>query len=121
MVKRIFAASSFGLYILAFLLFFMVGLFAAMLFGAGKDQMLAGGPIVLFWGLIFAVLAVVASVILALHTSPKTIVTVNWVLLVIVVLLYGIGYYSFNKRSNNESAPEPPTQTTVPLEPATSF
>ena len=114
MVKRIFAASSFGLYFLAFLLFFLVGLFAAKLFGAGEGQMLAGGAIVLFWGLIFAVLAVVASAILVMYSSPKTIIKVNWVLLIIVVLLYGIGYYNFNKRVKNESAPESPTQTTAP-------
>ncbi len=117
MVKRIFKASSIGLYFLAFLLFFVIGLYAAKLSGAGKDQMLAGGAIVLFWGLIFAVLAVVASAVLALYASPKTVVRINWALLILVLFIYGIALYKISTRENNDPVPDPPSETTAPAVP----
>ena len=85
-------------------LFFIVGLYVAKLCGAGKNQMLAGGAIVLMWGLLFALGAFIASLFVVRLVSQKMVIYLNWILLILVLGLYGYGYYRLSTRVKKEPA-----------------
>ena len=115
-MSKFFRLASIGFYFLNVLLFFVVGLYAAKLTGAGKNQMLAGGAIVLMWGVMFAGLAFIASIFIVRFASLKTIKTTNWILLILVVFIYGYGYYRLSTRDQHRQENNSKQQTTKPVD-----
>ncbi len=103
---------------LSLAVFFVAGMYFAGAINAGKDQGLAGGAIVLGWGVLFGAFAFVTSFFLTYHLLHRRIVRANWVLFTLMVLGYGITYYRFRERDRLQEernrpyrAPDSPTTT----------
>ena len=108
----IFARIAFCL--LSLIVFFMVGIYAAILTDAAKGQMLAGGAIVLGWGVLFAAVSFIISIFIVRYFKPKLLVRVNWVLLGVLVIFYGITHYRFLERKKAKGI-EDMSNTTSPV------
>ncbi|MEZ4795235.1 MAG: hypothetical protein R2773_07160 [Flavobacteriaceae bacterium] len=114
-MKKFIALSSLGFYLLAFIFCFVVGAYVAGKMGAGENQGLAGGAIVLGWGVLVGLGGIVLAIILVQFLSPKVIIKINWVLLIVAVVflifLYAKARISTEK---NKEAPQPSLKTTSP-------
>ena len=122
-MKKLLKPASFGFYFLMLFVFFFIGIYVAGFVGAGKNQMLAGGAIVLGWGVMFAGIAFVASFIIARYAPHRNIVRLNWLLLIVLGSLYGITHYRYVQKQKLKqedpvekkfkSKPTTPTTDTV--------
>ena len=81
----------------------MVGVYAAIWSGAGKNQMLASAAIVLGWGFGFGVIAFLVSFYLVRVTPHQRIVRINWVLLVALIVFVGITQIRYMQRQKEDS------------------
>ncbi|MAZ72871.1 MAG: hypothetical protein CMC70_06965 [Flavobacteriaceae bacterium] len=123
MKKSLFKPARIGFYILMLLSFFMLGLFYADLVDAGKGQGLAGGAIVLGYGIMFSAIAFVASFFIAHFLEISQIKNINWVLLGILLTTVGYKMYQFKQQDaleNEKNVPYQnkntiPTATTEPV------
>ncbi len=121
-MKKLLKLANIGFYILMLLGGFIGGLYFAAAIDAGKNQGLAGGAIVLGYGVLFGGVAFILSFFIAYFVNLKTIIRINWVLLIIILLMWGYKIYEFNerdKRQNEESEKfkPPPTEPTEMSEP----
>ena len=85
-MNKLFYLSSFLLYILSTITFFLLGATFAGLSGIAKEQGLAGGTIVFIYGIIFATIAFVASLFLAYYGKHKIVLAVNRTLAIILII-----------------------------------
>jgi hypothetical protein len=76
-IKKLFTPANIAFYVLMGIAFFIAGIFYANMIEAGKDQMLAGGAIVLGWGVLFGGIAFIASIFIAYYTSAQIIKRLN--------------------------------------------
>ncbi|MCB9266353.1 MAG: hypothetical protein H6558_15095, partial [Lewinellaceae bacterium] len=76
-MKQLLKPASLLLYLLALLVFFIAGLFYAGLTGAGEGQGLAASAIVLGYGVVFGLFALVAALFFAGYTTQKNVVAAN--------------------------------------------
>ena len=83
--------------------FFLVGVYAAIWSGAGENQMLASAAIVLGWGFGFGVIAFLVSFYLVRVTPHQRIVRINWVLLVALIVFVGITQIRYMQRQKEGS------------------
>lgn len=97
-MKKLLKPACIGFYILMLLSFFVLGLFFAGAIEAGKHQGLAGGAIVLGYGVLFGGIAFVASFFIAYYLNVKIIKIINWVLLVLLLTTWSIKFYEFRQR-----------------------
>ncbi len=67
-------------YLLSSFLFFFIGMVLAGISGVAKGQGLAGGAIILGYGVMSGAIALIASIILAIYLKPSTIYFLNKVL-----------------------------------------
>ncbi|KAA3618230.1 MAG: hypothetical protein DWP94_14645, partial [Flavobacterium sp.] len=96
-MKKLLKPACIGFYFLMLLSFFIVGLFYAGAIDAGKNQGLAGGAIVVGYGVLFGGIAFVASFFIAYHLNLKIIKIINWVLLVLILTTWSIKFYEFRQ------------------------
>lgn len=109
-------------YLLMLFTFFMVGLYVATAIEAGKNQGLAGGAIFLSWGILFGFFAFIGSFVLAHFMKPTHIKKINWILLIIILITYGLKYNQYRIRDLKQQkekeqfkpAPTTPTKATAP-------
>ncbi len=127
-MRKFFKPARIAFYILMLVTFFIVGLYFAWLIDAGKGQGLAGGAIVVGYGVLFAGIAFIASFFIAHFAPHKYIVYSNMVLLVVIIIAYGITHYRYvqleNAKDENEQfkpIPTVPTQQTEPIGMATFY
>lgn len=116
-MKKLLKPANIAFYFLMLLLFFVLGLYFASFIEAGKNQGLAGGAIVLGWGVLFGVIAFLASFFIANFTSVKTIIKINWLLLILLVATWSYKYYQFKIRDKEQEEKSkqfhpPPTSPT---------
>ena len=97
-------------YFLFSLLFFFAGLSYAGLTDAGEGQGLAGGAIVLGYGIAFAFGALVISVIVANTLPIRSIKRFNKIIGVIVIIGVGILAYRFFSIQNHQTEPIDPNR-----------
>jgi len=102
-MQKYFKLANIAFYILMFIVFFFVGVYVAGILGAGKNQMLAGGAIVLGWGVLFAGIAFIVSFFIVHYIEHPVIVRLNWILLVLLLILYGITHYRYIERQKEEN------------------
>ena len=95
---------------LSLLVFFIIGMYLAGLIEAGKNQGLAGGAIVLGWGVLFAGVALVLSFFITYRVEHKTILRANWMLFVLLLIGYGITHYRFAQRDKQQKERNEPYQ-----------
>jgi hypothetical protein len=60
-----------------------------------KDQGLAGGPIVLFYGLVFSGTAFIASLFFCYYASHKAIIITNRILAIVLTIFIAVFIYKF--------------------------
>lgn len=128
-MKKLFKPASLLFNVLCLLVFFLAGVFFAGWIEAGKNQGLAAAAIVLGWGVLFGVLALIVSLFLTYHLYHRKIVMGNWVLLGCLLLGYGITHYRYVQRKKlkeEKNIPYPenpaaPTQTPEPIGMLTTF
>ncbi|MCW9036923.1 hypothetical protein, partial [Altibacter sp.] len=118
-MKKLLKPARIGFYILMLITFFVVGLYYAGFIEAGKNQGLAGGAIVLGWGVLFGGVAFIAAFFIAYYLEIGMLVRINWVLLIALFSLCGYKYYQFQQRDalreeTNEPFERTPTKTTQP-------
>lgn len=121
-MKNFFKPARIAFYILMLLSFFIIGLYYAGFIDAGKGQGLAGGAIVLGYGVLFGGIALIASFFIAHFLEISKIKIINWCLLALLLGSWGYTYYQFqqNKVPEEKSAPYPkqnttPTETAEPI------
>ncbi len=94
--------ASFLLYLLMPLVFFLVGVYAAIWSGASANQMLASAAIVLGWGFGFGIAALILSIYLARALTHRRIILINWILLIVLIIFVGITQFRYKKRKNEQ-------------------
>ena len=117
-MKNFFKPARIGFYILMLLVFFIIGLYFAGYIEAGKNQGLAGGAIVLGYGVMFGGIAFVASFFIAHFLEIKKIKIINWAFLVLLLATYGYTHYKFNQRKTEHKVEDESYQNTTPTETA---
>jgi hypothetical protein len=119
-MKKLLKPACFAFYFLMLLVFFGGGLYYAGWIEAGKNQGLAGGAIVLGWGVMFGGLAFLLSFVIVYFLAIKWVIRLNWILLVVLLVTWGYTYYQFKQRNlpqhdNIESTQPKPATTTKAL------
>lgn len=97
-MKNLFRPACLLLYFLTLVAFFFGGMTMAALTGAAKNQGLAGGAIVLFYGVIAAGLAFVFALILCYSISDKAVKIINWSMLGLIIVVAGLMKYNSDER-----------------------
>lgn len=109
--------SSFVLYLLFILLFFILGAAVAGLSGVAKNQGLAGGAIVLGYGIMAAFGGLVLAFIVISKARVDIIKKTNWIILAIVLVIFAmLSYRSSTKVKPEQSPPinNQPKKETIP-------
>ena len=91
-MKKIFKPANLAFIVLIPVVFFVIGIYLAGLFNAGRGQGLAAGAIVLGWGFITGLIAFILSFIMVKIGTHKQIVRLNIILLFAAIILFGISY-----------------------------
>ncbi|MEZ5003364.1 MAG: hypothetical protein R2730_10065 [Chitinophagales bacterium] len=103
-MKRFIQPASLLLYFLTILVFMLVGMLYAGLSGAAADQGLAGGAIVLGNGIVFAIIALIATLLYIYFTHPNAVKLANKVLGVLLLLLVAIVAFRYYKLNSNQKS-----------------
>ncbi len=98
------------LYLLVIIVFFFLGVIYAGIIDAGKNQGLAGGAIVLGYGVISSFFALLASLFAASRLSRNIIVNINKTLGIILVIF--LAYFTWNYYTKVKPRREKQQQTT---------
>lgn len=115
-MKKGLKPASIVFYILMFDVFFFIGIYTAGFVGAGKNQMLAGGAIIVGWGVLFAVIAFIASLFIVHYLQHKNIVRLNWILLIMLLILFSIMHYQYIKKQKYyDKIEQTPIEPTKPI------
>lgn len=85
-----FKPSNLLFYVLLTIIFFFVGMFLAAITGAAKGQGLAGGAIILGYGVMSAGIAFIASIVLVKLIPHIWIIRINKVFLILAVILIAL-------------------------------
>ena len=109
------------MYFLSASLFFFIGLITAGLLGVAKNQGLAGGAIVLMYGIISGGVAVLISFFIAASTDYKTKIKINKVLailLVPIIIFIAIRIVNTQQEESDSKNPFPQNEskTTTPVD-----
>ncbi|MFQ5584939.1 MAG: hypothetical protein ACE5GL_10930 [Calditrichia bacterium] len=114
-MKTFFKPSKIIFYLLSAFLYFFLGIIFAKITGAGKNQMLAGGAIVLGYGVVSGFFAFIAAIIAAQFLKNTTIVFFNKIFAIAIVLFWAFFAYRFQTRDRSlDKAPVPRRPTTAP-------
>lgn len=121
-MKKLLKPSSIGFYILMLLVCFILGLYFAGDIDAGKNQGLAGGAIVVGYGVLFAGVGFIASFFIAYYVATKLLVKINVFLLILLLAAIGYKYFEFQQRDKlqkeeSEKFDPPSTTPTSQTEP----
>ncbi|MDP2692092.1 MAG: hypothetical protein Q8O88_00450 [bacterium] len=120
-MKKLLKPANIGFYILMLLACFALGLYFAEAIDAGKNQGLAGGAIVLGYGVLFGGIGFIASFFIAYFVDTKVIIKINYFLLLFLIIAWGYKYYQFKQRDKlqkeeSEKFKPPPTIPTEQTE-----
>ena len=115
-MKKLFNPASLLFYFLVVIVFFFIGLFFAKLVGAGKEQMLAGGAIVLFYGLVSAGIAFSLALFVAYTVKHHRLIKFNKVLGVLfLVLILLTAYKVITREKKEDPVKDTPKKTTASI------
>lgn len=102
-MKKMINRASLLLYFQTILVFFFVGITYAGLTSAAKGQGLAGGAIILGYGVLFACVAFIASILVAYYVRDRIVVIINRIMAIMLIIAIGILTYRFMNRERNEN------------------
>lgn len=117
-MKKLYKPACLLFYFLMLASFFLLGLLYASWIEAGKGQMLAGGAIVLGYGLLFAGIAFIASFFIVYYAKHRIIVVCNIVLAVFImatILIFRSKSQNRKTKSEQEHL-EKPKRPTAPVD-----
>lgn len=103
-MKKIINRASLLLYFQTILVFFFIGISYAGLTNAAKGQGLAGGAIILGYGILFACIAFIASIVVAYYVRDRIIVITNRILAIVLIIAIGFLTYRFMNQERNENS-----------------
>ena len=109
-----FKPRSFLLYILAILTSFFAGLIVAGLLEAGKHQGLAGGAIVLGYGVVGAGIGLVLALLTAWKANQKVVSRLNIVLGLLVLACFVYFHLKYQERQQTRSENAAENEVTIP-------
>lgn len=112
-MKKILKPASLLLAFLMLIGFFIFGILVAKITGAAEGQGLAGGAIVLFYGLVSGGIALVVGLVLAYLLDIKYIKMINWILTVFILLVFAYLWLSAPGR-NSDSNESPSSEVEKP-------
>lgn len=119
MAHQLLKLYSFLLYILALIASFFIGITIAGIVEAGKNQGLAGGAIVLGYGVIAAFIGLIISLIVAHKTNRKVIFSLNIILALSILSFYAYYHIKYLERQKTKHLEklntEQPKQQTSPV------
>lgn len=101
--------------LLVFLVFWIVGMAVSGLIGAGDNQGLAGGAIIVGYGFIVGCVGLILALSLLNLVKREIIVKLNYTLSVVLLILAGLLTYRFLRQKNKEKQEE---QNPIPSQPA---
>ena len=87
-MKKLLKPAIFLLAFLALICFFLIGLVIAKLTAAAEGQGLAGGAIVLFYGLVSALIGLIAAIALGYFLPLKRIKQLNLVVFILALVVF---------------------------------
>ncbi|WP_411031892.1 hypothetical protein [Spongiimicrobium sp. 3-5] len=97
-MQQLFKPAKLLLYLLAAILGLMLGAMLAGLLGAGKGQGLAGGAIVLGYGVMGSLIAFISSIIIASYLTVKQVIKINKIVVILLLIFIGgLTYRYLNK------------------------
>lgn len=100
----LFSRASILFYFLVTINALLLGMFYAGAIDAGADQGLAGGAIVLEYGISFGLIALVIAPVIAHKCSRRVIIILNKIMVLLLVLCLGIISYRISNRTNNTAS-----------------
>src|SRR5690606_9106388 len=109
-MKKYFIPSSLFLYLISFITFFFVGASTAGFFGLADGQGLAGGAIILGYGLLGSIIALIISIFVVYACSHKLILWANVVMASLTAIMVLYFYLNFQDRFNEQETDQVPTQ-----------
>lgn len=114
-MNRMIKPSSLLLYFLSIVVFFVVGLLIAKWTGAGKNQMLAGGAIVFFYGLVSTGIAFIVSLFLVYGADHRIIIGLNKILAVLFLIIASFAAYkAYTREKVDKPTVEYPKKASEP-------
>ncbi len=114
-MKKLIKPASLLLYLLSLLVFFLAGMVYAGVSGVAKGQGLAGGAIVLGYGVMFGIIALVVSIFIAFYVKHRAVVITNRILAVVFAVMVGIMTFRIMSREGKATPEkEVPHETTGP-------
>ncbi|WP_040247769.1 hypothetical protein [Psychroserpens mesophilus] len=119
MAHKLLKLYSFLLYILAIITFFFIGISIADIVGAGKNQGLAGGAIVLGYAVVGSVIGLILSLLIANKTNRKVIFRLN--LILALSILGFIAYYQIRYQNRQEAKMKKQQKTELPKQQSTQI
>ena len=99
-------------YFLSLINFIFIGIYFAVITDAAKGQGLAGGAIVLGYGVITGAVALIVSIFLAYYIEDKIIILLNKILGILLALFIIITAYRILTREKKEEYSPPKRQVT---------
>lgn len=122
-MKNMIKPYSFLLYLLSFLLFIVAGTAISGWVGAADGQGLAGGAIVLFYGIITGLAALVAALFIARYAPRKVIIWLNVIFAVALGLLFVFFSMRYKEKHKSDPPPHEPREMkpTAPVAEPTGF
>jgi len=121
-MKKLLNPAKIAFNFLCLFVFFILGMYLAGIIGVAKNQGLAGGAIVLGWGILFAGTAFIGSFFIANRLPHKKIVRTNWILLLLLIIVMGFTTYRYLEK--NEAYPPEEIQNpeiTAPVKNSTAM
>ncbi len=106
---------SFLMYFLAIIAFFFLGIVYAGIIEAGKGQMLAGGAIVLGYGVMGAFIGLCVSLFTAYKARRGLIIKINGLLALVIVASFA--YFTIKYQKRQKEKEEQKTERTKPKKP----
>ena len=104
-MKKVFQPAALLFYFLVLMTFLLLGMTFAGFTDAAKGQGLAGGTIILGYGVLFAVIALPIAVFMAYRTANKSLVIANKILAVVLIIAFSITTYRYQVRNKKNVLP----------------
>jgi hypothetical protein len=97
-MSKLLKPASIAFFLLMPLTFLVAGLFLGGMIESGKDHGLAGGAVVLGWGILLGGIAFLASLFIAYYLPVKTLSKANWILLILFLAACGYIYLEAQRK-----------------------
>jgi len=86
-MKKFFRPAALLLYFLVLVVFCCLGMLVAAWLGMARDQGLAGGAIILWYGIVSAVFGLIGALIVVSLASPKVVRQLNRILAILLLII----------------------------------